>query len=209
MKTKKCCSCQKDLPIEDFGQNKSRRDGLQQDCRTCRSKRHFLDREKNNKRCRTWYEKNKDYCQQQYIEKYKENPELYKNRWKQWRKDHREELKIRDQKYYRNRRGDLRRKLAALKSNAKRRHIDFYLTLEELQNIWKIIHCPVCGIEMNPTPRSRNSPDGKSVDRIDPSGPYSKINCCAICYRCNWIKGFGTLEDHQRITEWMKGVLQK
>jgi hypothetical protein len=101
-----------------------------------------------------------------------------------------------------------RHKFYSVKSNAKKRGIEFLLTKEDVVNLLDVDFCPICGRSIDLLP-IRNCPDSKSIDRIDPTGPYSRDNCACICLRCNIIKGFGNAEEHEKISKWMKSRLLK
>lgn len=63
-------------------------------------------------------------------------------------------------------------------------------------------HCPVLGLELDwfAETRSENSP---SIDRIDSTKGYVKGNVAVMSWRANRIKNDGTLEEHQKIVEYL------
>lgn len=63
-------------------------------------------------------------------------------------------------------------------------------------------YCPVLGIklEIGQNKKNDNSP---SLDRIDNSKGYIKGNVMVISYRANSIKNSGSIEEHQKIIEYM------
>lgn len=67
--------------------------------------------------------------------------------------------------------------------------------------------CPVLGIklEMGNTKGQDNSP---SIDRMIPSLGYVKGNITIMSKRANTIKNDGTLEEHEKITNWMREKLK-
>ena len=69
----------------------------------------------------------------------------------------------------------------------------------------KAANCPCCGISYNyiydTGKRRQNSP---SIDRLDSNIGYVVENVHIICYRCNVLKGDGTVKEHQMIVEYMK-----
>jgi len=65
-------------------------------------------------------------------------------------------------------------------------------------------HCPILGIELvygNVGIRADNS---ASIDRFNSDEPYTPENVNIISWRANRIKNNGTLEEHEKIVEWMK-----
>jgi hypothetical protein len=89
------------------------------------------------------------------------------------------------------------------KQRAKRKQIEFSIT----ENDFEIpAHCPVLGIELCKGDGKviDNSP---SIDRIDSNKGYIPGNIMVISYRANCIKHNGTIEEHQKIVDYMKKFL--
>lgn len=63
-------------------------------------------------------------------------------------------------------------------------------------------YCPVLGLELDwfHEVRSENSP---SINRIDSTKGYIKGNVAVMSWRANRIKNDGTLEEHQKIVEYL------
>lgn len=81
-----------------------------------------------------------------------------------------------------------------LKQSAKKRKIDFTITLTDLNNISFPITCPVLGIPLRwntGTPKD----DSYSFDRIDSSLGYSIDNLQIISYKANRAKNNLTEEE--------------
>lgn len=81
-----------------------------------------------------------------------------------------------------------------LKQSAKKRNIDFNITIPDLNNISFPITCPVLGI---PLKWNRGTPkdDSYSFDRKDPSLGYSIDNLEIISYKANRCKNNLTEEE--------------
>lgn len=47
METKICSKCKKEKPISEFGKNKAKKDGLQAECKECKSAYNKLHYQKN------------------------------------------------------------------------------------------------------------------------------------------------------------------
>lgn len=104
---KRCPDCDKDLPLEDFGSNKARKDGLQNYCKKHAKEKHKAWRKENkehlNEQSRAWREENKEYTAA-YREENKEhvkeidrawrekNKERKKETWKDWYKRNKERV---------------------------------------------------------------------------------------------------------------------
>ena len=63
-------------------------------------------------------------------------------------------------------------------------------------------YCPVLGMELNwfAEVRAENSP---SIDRIDSAKGYTKDNVVVMSWRANRIKNDGTLQEHQKIVDFL------
>lgn len=66
-------------------------------------------------------------------------------------------------------------------------------------------HCPILGIEIDwfAEKASENSP---SIDRLDSTKGYVKSNVAVMSWRANRIKNDGTLQEHQRIVDFLSGL---
>lgn len=92
----------------------------------------------------------------------------------------------------------------AAKQRAKTIGMPFDLDLEELQKTDKI--CPVFGVDMNLVrPGDGRKDYSPSLDRIDNSKGYTKDNVRVICWKANNLKSNGTIEEFEKILEYMRG----
>jgi hypothetical protein len=64
--------------------------------------------------------------------------------------------------------------------------------------------CPVLGIPIIRDAKSERVDGSPTLDRIDSSKGYTKDNICVISNKANTIKSFGTIEDHQKVIDYMK-----
>lgn len=76
------------------------------------------------------------------------------------------------------------------------------LTWADFQTLHETDICPICRRPLT-TFASRGNPHNKTLDRFDPTGPYSRENCTVICYRCNALKNNATVDELIAIGEWM------
>lgn len=90
--------------------------------------------------------------------------------------------------------------LAMAKNRSKNKNIEFNLTIEDIK-IPEI--CPVLGIPIF-RDRGRGDDNSPSIDRIDNTKGYIKGNICVISRRANTIKSCGSLEDHQKVIDYIK-----
>lgn len=88
-----------------------------------------------------------------------------------------------------------------LKSSAKKRDIDFTLTLTELNNLTFPITCPILGI---PLKFNKGNPQDNSysIDRIDSDKGYDIDNIMVISYKANRIKNNATEAELKKIGEY-------
>lgn len=111
-----------------------------------------------------------------------------------------------------HRRARIRRPKSFLIYNARKRATERGLAFDLTENDINIPEtCPVLGIKLrNPAidkwdnSAQDNSP---SLDRIIPENGYVKGNVEVISKRANTIKSFGTIEEHEKVIEYMKRSL--
>jgi hypothetical protein len=93
--------------------------------------------------------------------------------------EHREEKRAKNKTHSQTLQG----KYTHYKSGAKKRNIDFDLTIEQFETFWQQ-PCAYCGSEIETI----------GVDRIDNTTGYSIANCNPCCVHCNRMKLNHTLE---------------
>lgn len=63
-----CYACKQDKPLADFGKNRSKKDGLATECKTCKSRQskkyHAANRDEHCKKMRVWRNGNLGQCQE-------------------------------------------------------------------------------------------------------------------------------------------------
>lgn len=64
--------------------------------------------------------------------------------------------------------------------------------------------CPILGIPIVLNVGNGRSPSSPSLDRVDNSKGYIKGNICVISDRANRLKGDGTIENFEKLLEYMK-----
>jgi len=94
----------------------------------------------------------------------------------------------------------MREKFRLKKSNATRRGIDFEI---EFGDIVFPTHCPILGLELDYFTEQGWEENSPSFDRIDPDKGYVKGNVAIISMRANRIKNNGSVEEHQKIVNFM------
>ncbi len=95
-----------------------------------------------------------------------------------------------------------RHKFARKKAHATR--IGYSWTIEFNDLEWPS-HCPILGIELNYYAENREE-GSPSFDRLDSSQGYDKGNVLIISWRANRIKNDGTIEDHEKIANFLKSL---
>lgn len=81
------------------------------------------------------------------------------------------------------------------------------LSLEEYRRLFKTDTCPICGVTYLDKDPSRKRL--RSVDRLDPTGPYSEQNCWAICHRCNQVKSNWSVEQFRRLIKLVEDEMKQ
>lgn len=109
-----------------------------------------------------------------------------------------------DAKTYRNRSPLVRKKVLLLsaRQRAQAKNLEFSLTVDNI--VWPEF-CPVLGIKLNygaPT-KGRDSWDSPSIDRRDSRRGYTPDNVAVMSWRANRIKADATLEETQKLYEYL------
>ena len=95
-----CSKCKISKTLSEFSKDKSRKDGYDLRCKSCRKERHQNNKEANNVRSQQYYQDNLDKVKETR-KKYRENnPEKIK----EWRENNPEKVKEIQKKYQSNRR---------------------------------------------------------------------------------------------------------
>jgi hypothetical protein len=85
---------------------------------------------------------------------------------------------------------------------AKRDGIEFNITIEDI-----VIpdRCPLLGVEFK-NGAGKPHPNSPSLDKIDPSGGYTRGNVWVISYRANQIKNDATADELLQIAHTLKSI---
>jgi hypothetical protein len=94
--------------------------------------------------------------------------------------------------------------LRAAKQRSRLKGWACFLTTEDLGEIPDV--CPVLGIKLE-SQAGRATDNSPSIDRIDNTRPYEKGNIAIISQKANLLKGDGTIEDFERLIQYMKSRL--
>ena len=88
--------------------------------------------------------------------------------------------------------------LLSTKSSAKTRGVENTLTKEDIKipNV-----CPILGLKLKRKGLDNNS---MTVDRLDSNKGYTKDNVHVISWRANKLKNNGTLEEFERIVDYIR-----
>lgn len=147
--------------------------------------------------------------QKEYAKKYKKS-----EKYKKWNREYQKQLRInnrqkivdRENLYWQN--NINRYVLKHARSSAKIKGLEFNL---ELHDIIIPTHCPVFGFELvslkgKGKQKTNNS---ISIDRIDNTKGYVKGNIQIISWRANRIKADATIEELEKLLEYMKNGTRK
>jgi hypothetical protein len=87
--------------------------------------------------------------------------------------------------------------------NAESRGVLFLLPIEEFIRLHRVSACESCGIALKSIVDGEGfSRVSRTLDRVDPDGPYSVWNCAVLCHLCNTIKNNATPEQVQAVASW-------
>ena len=234
LRTKVCPHCGLRQTLTEFTRDKSRPDGRETYCRTCK-------RAYSAARFATHHdeilERGREYNQRpevkQHKQEYERKPEIRKRRREQDRKPERQarkrELDQRTEAKKKQRDYDQIHKqkpevkeahrlqmkqytidhpewaiLHRAKNRARTKKVPFSLQLE---NIAIPELCPVLGIRLKVGEKEKTD-QSPSIDEIIPGLGYVPGNIAVISDRANSLKNNGTANEHRLIAEWMKKYLE-
>ena len=168
------------LPLSEFPKDRSRPDGLHSNCKACVRARKAK-----------WLQRVKDGDPSvQHISEH--------------RKAHRQQSAKHKQK-----RGFKYTILASARNRAKRKHLAFDLTLEDIVIPQK---CPMLGLNILQqweSHRNHTKEDGyPTIDRIDSTKGYTKDNIQIISWRANNLKSNASLQEMVELGVWAKQQLE-
>jgi len=187
MKKKKCTTCGKIKPINEFIKHKGCIDGYAGTCRMCA-----------NTYSTNWKRKNSVRLAKKRRERYaKNNGERVRQR----------EIKRKLEHPIRVRAQVLR---MGMVTRSKKKNLDFdsdYFSVTYLMQLLKDKpFCECCGKHLDTGFKNDNKPhdDSPSMDRINSSLGYTKENTALLCWRCNNLKRDATTQELDTILKWMR-----
>jgi len=133
----------------------------------------------------------KHYCEK--------HPKRRKEICKKYRLSHSDEVKKRIVDWE-SKNPNLKR-FISLRAAAKIRKQEFSLVFDKIY--WPT-HCPILGIEIDYSLHRGRKANGPSFDRIDNLKGYIPGNVRVVSNRANIIKNDGTLEEHQKVIDYLK-----
>jgi exonuclease VII large subunit len=174
------------------------------------NKEHYREyfkqwREQNKERILEYrkqhYEQNKEQIKEQNKQYREQNKEHYREYFKQYREQNKERILEYRKQYYDQNKEQIKEqskqysrtppgKFSAYKTNAKKRGIEFHLTMEQFESFWQK-PCEYCGAEIETI----------GLDRVDSDGHYTIDNVVSCCWPCNESKGKKTLEEWNKILD--------
>lgn len=153
-----------------------------------------------NKQCQiSYYENNKEKQNQQRIIRYHANKNKETRKGQIYYQNNKHKIIERDKRYRETPMG----MLTKYKSSAKRREINFNLTLEWFEEQIKLEEyntCAISGMEFVDEP---NHPFSRSLDRVNNSRGYSPDNVKWVCFKYNSWKSDLSLEEINMIAEYV------
>ena len=179
--TKFCLKCKSDKLIDCFYKNKNRKDGLTIWCKECQ---RIYNQRPERKIYRKKY--------------YWDDPELNKQKTKNWQSQNKKEISGRRKIWYRKNLNI--RFCRSAKNRSKEENCPFDIIPEDI-----IIpeYCPVLGIPLFVSDNncSDNSP---SLDKVIPELGYIKTNIVVMSHRANTIKNNATIEELEKIVNFLR-----
>jgi len=152
------------------------------------------NKEKISEKAKQHYQDNKESLKQYY----QNNKEQFRKNSRQYYQDNKKQIGERDKEI----RQDVahpyffKKRLTAIKSNAKYRSLDFDLDAEYLKEIWpEDGKCPALGFSLRMDSIARSP----SLDRIDNTKGYTKGNVHWVSNKANRIMSDGTPEEVMKV----------
>jgi translation initiation factor 2B subunit (eIF-2B alpha/beta/delta family) len=207
MNTKICCTCKIEKLFSDFNKNKSTKDGLHKQCKSClkeyRKNNESTIKEKIKERAAHTSEKRKEYLKE-YLEK---NKEVLKEKKKLYREKNKKQLQEKVSSRY-NKIKNENPEIILLynaRARAKKYGIPFSITVEDIV-IPEI--CPILKISLTVS-KSKVSPNSPTIDKIVPELGYVKGNIQVISHRANMMKSDASIEELKLFSKWIENEMHK
>lgn len=93
-------------------------------------------------------------------------------------------------------------KLSRARSRSQHLKVPFNLTVEHLEAIWTGV-CPVLGVAISITEKSRTDEFAAELDRFIPSLGYTEGNVAFLSRRANRLKNNTTTQELAQLLDWM------
>ena len=176
-----CTKCKIDKSLSEYNNNRRYKDGFESWCKKCKSLYYKIDNSSKNYNPDPYIKEKKCCCCKQIkpIDNYGFNKLMesgYSSTCKECQNKRSNNFKARFNMW---------------KRGAKKRRIEFTLTLEELE---KIPH-DICYYTNKPLTLESNRYNTISLDRLNNSGGYTKSNVVFCCQFVNYMKGELTQEQ--------------
>lgn len=183
---KLCNKCSIKKTIEEFGIDKSHKDGHRSICKKCISdymKKYIQSVPYKEKRKKRYLEN-----REKMLKKNKENRKLNGWRWKQNRKE-------------KHKQNPLIIMCRQAKIRAKKKGMEFNLNPSDL--ILPSV-CPVLGIPLCVSENGKATNNSPTLDRINNLKGYTKDNVVIVSFRANTIKNFASVEELKKLYNFYK-----
>lgn len=151
-------------------------------------------------RCKKCYAKSKKKYRS--TEKYLKSKRSYDKDWRSQNKEHVAEM---DAASYRRKKQPARSAVLIIRrrrNSCKHLGIPFSITAEDISPVPE--NCPILGIPLF-MGEGVVGPNSPTIDRIDPSGGYVPGNVMVVSHRANTIKHNASLEELEKVVEFMRG----
>jgi len=166
---KTCTKCGETKPTTEFYKKSAARDGLRNQCKSCKKAQQ-----------KAWHEANREEKKASSKAYREANPEKIKARRKAYHEANPEKIKAQKKAYRLTPAG----KFSEYKNNANRRGIPFLMEFQQFEGLWEK-PCYYCGAEIKTI----------GLDRVDNYGPYHIDNVVSCCASCNTSKSALPLEE--------------
>jgi hypothetical protein len=135
-----------------------------------------------------------------FKEYYDNNLDKIKETKRRYSKVNSEKLKIKSKQWHRE--NPEKSLWVAAKSRARRQGLPFNIEVTDV--VFPKV-CPILGIPILSAQEGKRSDNTPSVDKIIPSKGYVKGNVMVISWRANRLKSDASLEELEKLCEYLKG----
>lgn len=210
---KRCYKCKEWKDLCEFGNDKSRKDGLSSLCKECMKLKNKKYRETHKEYIsnyrKNFYQENIDEMKEKDRKNYIKNRDKIKNRKLRYYYKNREKIIKQKRNDYALNKTEILKHIKIRNEKQKERYWarntiydhkkkgnNVNVSIEYIENMAKETkYCPICGCKLDWEYGSKLNAATPTLDRIYNENDLNKDNVWIICLRCNATKGDQNIDD--------------